>query len=43
VPETFVIDGEGKVLLRFAGPLTERVMADTVGPALAAAGWKPAL
>lgn len=39
VPETFVIDGEGKVLLRFAGPLGESVMEDTVGPALAGAGW----
>ena len=38
VPETFVIDGTGKVLLRFPGPLTERVLQDTIRPALAAAG-----
>lgn len=37
VPETFVIDGTGKVVTRFAGPLTERVLAETIRPALAAA------
>lgn len=26
VPETFIIDGEGKVVQRFAGPITERVL-----------------
>lgn len=26
VPETFIIDGNGKVVERFAGPITERVM-----------------
>lgn len=41
VPETFVIDGEGKVLLRFPGPLTERALQDEVRPALAAAAGKP--
>ena len=34
VPETYVIDGEGVILLRFAGPITERVLADTIRPAL---------
>lgn len=38
IPETFVIDGEGRILARIAGPLTERVMAETLRPALAAAG-----
>ena len=38
VPETFVIDGTGKVLLRFPGPLTERVLQDNIRPALEAAG-----
>ena len=37
VPETYVIDGEGKILLRFAGPLTQRVITETIRPALAAA------
>lgn len=30
VPETFIIDGEGKVVTRFAGPITERVMDDVI-------------
>jgi cytochrome c biogenesis protein CcmG/thiol:disulfide interchange protein DsbE len=30
VPETFIIDGEGKVVLRFPGPITERVMDDVI-------------
>ncbi|MDW4548460.1 DsbE family thiol:disulfide interchange protein [Defluviimonas sp. D31] len=34
VPETFVIDGEGKVILRFAGPITERVLASDIRPAM---------
>jgi cytochrome c biogenesis protein CcmG/thiol:disulfide interchange protein DsbE len=38
VPETFVINGEGKVILRFAGPVTERVLADKIRPALEEAG-----
>ncbi|MGB0658805.1 MAG: DsbE family thiol:disulfide interchange protein [Mangrovicoccus sp.] len=38
VPETFVIDGKGKVILRFAGPITERVITDTLDPALADLG-----
>ncbi len=38
VPETFVINGEGKVILRFAGPITERVLVDKIRPALEAAG-----
>ncbi|MGR3802282.1 DsbE family thiol:disulfide interchange protein [Marinibacterium profundimaris] len=37
VPETYVIDGEGEVILRFAGPLTERAIADKLRPALARA------
>lgn len=38
VPETYVIDGNGKILLRHAGPLTERVIEKTLRPALAEAG-----
>ena len=30
VPETFIIDGEGKVVLRFPGPITERVIDDVI-------------
>lgn len=38
VPETFVIDGEGKVLLRFAGPITKRVIEEQIGPLLGGEG-----
>lgn len=34
VPETFVIDGEGKVILRFAGPITARELDRTIRPLL---------
>jgi cytochrome c biogenesis protein CcmG/thiol:disulfide interchange protein DsbE len=34
VPETFVIDGEGTVLFRFAGPVTERVIDSNLRPLL---------
>ncbi len=34
VPETYVIDGEGRILLRFAGPITERVLTRTIRPAI---------
>ena len=37
VPETFVIDGEGRVVTRFAGPITERALAETIRPAMAQA------
>lgn len=37
VPETFVIDGQGRVVLRFPGPLTERVIENDIRPALAKA------
>lgn len=38
VPETFVLDGEGRILARIAGPLTQRVISETLRPALAKAG-----
>lgn len=41
VPETFVIDGQGRVVLRFPGPLTERVIESDIRPALAKAGAAP--
>jgi cytochrome c biogenesis protein CcmG/thiol:disulfide interchange protein DsbE len=34
LPETFFIDGDGKVFLHFRGPITERSMESTVLPAL---------
>jgi cytochrome c biogenesis protein CcmG/thiol:disulfide interchange protein DsbE len=37
VPETFVIDGDGKVLYRHPGPLTKRVLDERIFPAIAAA------
>lgn len=33
-PETFLIDENGKVLLRHAGPITARVIETTLGPAI---------
>ena len=35
IPETFVVDGNGKVALRFAGPVTSRIMREKILPALA--------
>lgn len=37
VPETFVVDSKGVIILRFPGPITDRVLADTILPALKAA------
>lgn len=37
VPETYVIDGEGRVVLRFAGPITERSLEARIRPAIEAA------
>lgn len=37
VPETYVIDGNGVVVLRWAGPITDRVLQDTIRPAMAKA------
>ena len=34
VPETYVIDGQGQIVLRFAGPITDRVMQTTIRPAI---------
>ncbi|MGR3323052.1 MAG: DsbE family thiol:disulfide interchange protein [Pseudooceanicola sp.] len=34
VPETYVIDGEGRVVLRHAGPVTQRVIETTLRPAI---------
>lgn len=37
VPETYLIDGDGTILLRHAGPVTQRVMRETLQPAIEAA------
>ena len=34
VPETFVIDGNGMVILRYQGPITEEVLERRIRPAL---------
>lgn len=34
VPETYVIDGEGKILLRFAGPINEASLRDKIRPVM---------
>lgn len=36
-PETFVVDGDGIIRLRFAGPITQSVVTDTILPAIEAA------
>lgn len=35
VPETYVIDGEGRIITRFAGPITQRTLDSVIRPALA--------
>jgi len=37
VPETYVLDANGKIVLRFAGPITESIMESTIRPAIAEA------
>ncbi|MEM9344762.1 MAG: DsbE family thiol:disulfide interchange protein [Pseudomonadota bacterium] len=37
VPETFVIDGDGVVRLRFAGPVTDQIFENIVRPAIESA------
>lgn len=37
VPETYVIAGDGTVVLRWAGPITRAIMEDTIKPAIAEA------
>jgi cytochrome c biogenesis protein CcmG/thiol:disulfide interchange protein DsbE len=38
VPETFVIDGEGRILMRHPGPITPDVLERRIMPAIEAAG-----
>ncbi|MBE1282470.1 MAG: DsbE family thiol:disulfide interchange protein [Rhodobacteraceae bacterium] len=37
VPETYVVDGQGKILMRFAGPVTQRVIQEKLRPVLSEA------
>ena len=37
VPETYVVAGDGTVILRFAGPVTESILESTIRPAMAEA------
>jgi cytochrome c biogenesis protein CcmG/thiol:disulfide interchange protein DsbE len=37
VPETYVIDGQGRIVMRFAGPITERALQSEIRPAMAEA------
>jgi cytochrome c biogenesis protein CcmG, thiol:disulfide interchange protein DsbE len=41
VPETYVIDGEGTIRLRIAGPVTRKVLNDQLRPAIAEASPGP--
>lgn len=34
VPETYVIDGAGNIVLRHAGPITQRVIENSIRPAI---------
>jgi cytochrome c biogenesis protein CcmG/thiol:disulfide interchange protein DsbE len=34
VPETYVLDKNGQIVLRFAGPITEKVLESTILPAI---------
>jgi len=38
VPETYVIDGDGRIVMRHAGPITQRVIEGALGEAIAGAG-----
>lgn len=38
VPETYVIDGDGVIRLRFAGPVTREIYEQRIRPAIEAAG-----
>ncbi len=42
VPETYVINGDGEVVLRFAGPITPDILEKRIRPAIAEAIGAPA-
>lgn len=37
LPETFVLDADGEIVYRFAGPVTARILAEKIRPAMEAA------
>lgn len=37
LPETFVVDGEGRIVLRYAGPITHEIVERRIRPAMAEA------
>ena len=37
LPETFVLDGEGRVILRYAGPITTEIVESRIRPAIQSA------
>jgi cytochrome c biogenesis protein CcmG/thiol:disulfide interchange protein DsbE len=37
LPETFVVDGQGRIVLRYAGPITTEIVESRIRPALARA------
>jgi cytochrome c biogenesis protein CcmG, thiol:disulfide interchange protein DsbE len=41
LPETFVVDGQGRIVLRYAGPITEEIVASRIRPALERAAAAP--
>lgn len=34
LPETFVLDGSGRIVMRYAGPITDEIVASRIRPAL---------
>ncbi|KPQ06447.1 MAG: cytochrome c-type biogenesis thiol:disulfide interchange protein CcmG [Rhodobacteraceae bacterium HLUCCA12] len=34
LPETFVVDGSGEIVLRYAGPITDEILASRIRPAM---------
>lgn len=41
LPETFVVDGSGRIVLRYAGPLTDEIVESRIRPALEQAAAAP--
>ena len=41
IPETFIIDARGRIRMRFAGPITERVLRERILPAIEEARATP--
>ncbi|MFN3953180.1 MAG: DsbE family thiol:disulfide interchange protein [Pararhodobacter sp.] len=34
LPETFVVDGSGQIIMRYAGPITDEIVASRIRPAI---------